>query len=264
MQEAKKADPLRQREQCLSREQSRLQNKIDRLLTAYQEELITLEQLRQRMPELRKQEQAVRSELQSLHMAAQDQSRYLRLVDSLANFRTQLQNNADRLDVIGRRKIIRLLVKEILVGTDTITVRHSIPLPSSTPRPTDPVPPPAGPPQPSASGDYLLCTRGDLTAPREHLLALRFRPMGERVAQEVRTRRHDRRPIRRRPCFRLSAPYGSRPFSERFPGTAEEVWTGAQPGQNAPDRVRAVCRTTPGKERGRKAGTVRLSGFHAY
>jgi site-specific DNA recombinase len=143
----------------LSREQSRLQNKIDRLLTAYQEELITLEQLRQRMPKLRKPEQAVRSELQSLHMAAQDQSRYLRIVDSLADFRTQLQNNADRLDVIGRRKIIRLLVKEILVGTDTITVRHSIPLASSTPRPTDPVPPPARPPQPSASGDYLLCTR---------------------------------------------------------------------------------------------------------
>jgi site-specific DNA recombinase len=51
----------------LNREQSRLQNKIDRLLTAYQEELITLEQLRQRMPELRKQEKAVRSELESLH-----------------------------------------------------------------------------------------------------------------------------------------------------------------------------------------------------
>ena len=65
--EAKKADPVGQREQYLNREQSRVQNKIDRLLTAYQEELITLEQLRQRMPELRKQEKAVRSELESLH-----------------------------------------------------------------------------------------------------------------------------------------------------------------------------------------------------
>jgi site-specific DNA recombinase len=53
MQKAKKAAPLREREQYLGREQSRLQNKIDRLLTAYQEELITLEQLRQRVPELR-------------------------------------------------------------------------------------------------------------------------------------------------------------------------------------------------------------------
>jgi site-specific DNA recombinase len=158
MQEAKKADPLRQREQYLNREQSRLQNKIGRLVTAYQEELITLEQLRERMPELRKQEQAVRSELQSLHVAAQDQSRYLRVVDSLADFRTQLQSNADRLDVIGRRKIIRLLVKEILVGPDTITIRHSIPVRNSKPQPKDPVPPPPELPQQSTSGDYLLCT----------------------------------------------------------------------------------------------------------
>src|SRR6202521_2127251 len=171
MQEAKKADPLRQREQYLSREQSRLQNKISRLLTAYQEELITLEQLRERMPELRKQEKAVRSELQSLHMAAQDQSRYLRVVDSLADFHAQLQNNADRLDVIGRRKIIRLLVKEILVGTDTITIRHSIPLANSKPQPKAPVPPAAGPPQPSASGDYLLCTRGNAPELRDRDLS---------------------------------------------------------------------------------------------
>jgi hypothetical protein len=40
-----------------------LQNKIDRLLTAYQEELITLERLRQRTSELRQQEQALLSEL---------------------------------------------------------------------------------------------------------------------------------------------------------------------------------------------------------
>jgi hypothetical protein len=81
--EAKKTDPFGQREQYLNREQSRVQNKIDRLLTAYQEELITLEQLRQRMPELRKQEKALRSELKSLHMAATDRARYLRVVDSL-------------------------------------------------------------------------------------------------------------------------------------------------------------------------------------
>ena len=160
IQEAKKADPLRQREQYLNREQSRLQNKIGRLVTAYQEELITLEQLRERMPELRQQEQAVRSELQSLHLAAQDQSRYLRVVDSLSDFHARLQDNAGRLDLIGRRKIIRLLVKEVLVGTDTITIRHSIPLANSPPQSTDPSPPSAGPRQ-SSRERYLLCTRGN-------------------------------------------------------------------------------------------------------
>jgi site-specific DNA recombinase len=175
MQEAEKADPLRQREQSLHREQARLENKIDRLLTAYQEELITLEQLRQRMPELRQQEQAVRYELESLHMAAQDQSRYLRVVDTLSDFRARLQGNAECLDLIGRRKIIRLLVKEILVGTDTITIRHSIPLANSPHQPTAPTPPPALPP-PNSNQCYRLRTRGSGASSRRSSLQRQFMP----------------------------------------------------------------------------------------
>src|SRR5215469_5585892 len=162
LREANKADPLGQREQYLNREQSRGQNKIDRLLTAYQEELITLEQLRQRMPELRKQEKTVRSELESLHMAATDKARYLRVVDSLSKFRARLQGNAERLDFVGRRKIIRLLVREILIGRDTITIRHSIPPTNSPSTPTDPSSPSTGSGR-SSDQRYRLCTRGDRT-----------------------------------------------------------------------------------------------------
>jgi site-specific DNA recombinase len=176
MQEAEKADPLRQREQSLHREQARLENKIDRLLTAYQEELITLEQLRQRMPELRQQEQAIRSELQSLLLAAQDHSRYLRVVDTLSDFRARLQGNAECLDLIGRRKIIRLLVKEILVGTDTITIRHSIPLAYSPHQPTAPTSPPAQPP-PNSNQRYRLCTRGKWTSLRRPFHARTYQPV---------------------------------------------------------------------------------------
>ena len=137
MQEAKNADPVRQREQYLEREQARLHSQMDRLLTAYQEELLTLEQLREHMPDLRKQKQAIESELQSLRTAAQDQSRCLRVLDTVTEFRRRLQGNADGLDIIARRKIIRLLVKEILVGADNIIIRHSIPLANSSPHPPD-------------------------------------------------------------------------------------------------------------------------------
>src|SRR5262250_2740357 len=120
------------------------------------------------MPELRKQEQAVRSELESLHIAAHDQARYLRVVDSLVDFRARLQGNAERLDFVGRRKIIRLLAKEILVGRDTITIRHSIHSANSPPPPTDPGRPTTGS---ALSSDqcYRLCTRGNLTAAGQHL-----------------------------------------------------------------------------------------------
>jgi hypothetical protein len=47
---------------------------------SYQEELVSLDELRSRMPELHRQQQALQDELQSLQMAAQDRSRYLRFV----------------------------------------------------------------------------------------------------------------------------------------------------------------------------------------
>jgi site-specific DNA recombinase len=129
---ARNADPLRQREEQLGRDRARLAKSVDRLLTAYQEGLVSLEQLRCRMPELRKQEQAIRGELQSLETAATDQTKYLRLVETLANFRTRLSAHTDALDVTERQKVLRLLVKEVLVGRDTLTIRHSIRMPQTT------------------------------------------------------------------------------------------------------------------------------------
>jgi len=129
---ARNADPLRKRQEELRREQVRIEKNSERLVTAYQEGLVTLAQLRQRMPALQKQAQAVGSELQSLEMAAVDQAKYLQLAESLGGFRTKLRVRAETLDVAVRQQILRLVVKEVLVGTDTITLRHSIPIPSGS------------------------------------------------------------------------------------------------------------------------------------
>jgi site-specific DNA recombinase len=130
---AQKADPWRRREQELRREKARVEKSGERLVTAYQEGLLTLPQLRQRMPPLQKQTQAVESELQSLKMAAVDEAKYLQLAENLAGFRTKLRVRAESLDIAVRQQILRLLVKEILVGGDTITLRHSIPIPQPGP-----------------------------------------------------------------------------------------------------------------------------------
>jgi hypothetical protein len=102
---------------------------------------LTLSQLRQRMPPLQKQTQAVGSELQSLKMATVDEARYLQLAESLSGFRSKLRVRAEVLDIAVRQQILRLLVNEVLVGSDTITLRHSIPIPQSGPGPNgSPVP----------------------------------------------------------------------------------------------------------------------------
>ena len=156
---AKNADPLKQREDQLRRDHARLAKGMDRLLTAYQESLVSLEQLRCRMPELRQQDQAIKSELQSLETVAGDQAKYLRLVETLADFHARLQARAETLDVPERQKILRLLVKEVLVGREAITIRHSIRMPNSAPDPSgaprtphEPEPPPMAQPDPC----YLL------------------------------------------------------------------------------------------------------------
>src|SRR6267378_795951 len=152
---ARNADPLRRREEELHREQARLEKSTERLVTAYQEGLVTLPQLRQRMPALQKQAHAVGSELQSLEMAAVDEAKYLQLAESLGGFRTKLRVRAETLDVRERQQILRLVVKEVLVDTDTITLRHSIPVPQSgtagTPRSNA-----GGPSGASPAPGYLL------------------------------------------------------------------------------------------------------------
>ena len=158
MKASRDTDPLRKREQELRHHQTRLENHMQRLVTAYQEELITLDELRQRVPQLRKQEQALRSELRSLEMASQDQSRYLRLAENLSDFRTKLRARAGTLDTVERQKILRLVVKEILVGSDAIRIRHSIPASNSAPQGTELTPKGAGP----KSGSYLLRTGSQL------------------------------------------------------------------------------------------------------
>ena len=72
---------------------------MERLLTAYQENLLTLAELRRRMPELRKQQQAIQSELTSMELAASDQSRYLRLTHTLTEFRERLHAKSETMQV---------------------------------------------------------------------------------------------------------------------------------------------------------------------
>ncbi len=158
MEAARNSDPLHQRERALHYQQTRVQNHIERLVTAYQEELITLAELRQRTPNLRKQQQAIESELRSVEMASVDQSRYLRLGETLSEFRGKLRARAQTLDTAERQKILRLVVQEILVSSDTIRIRHSIPVVNSGPEghgsPAVPTRPGAGP----GFGSYLLRT----------------------------------------------------------------------------------------------------------
>ena len=166
---ARSSDPMKQREQSLQRELVRNGKGIERLINAYQEELVSLEQLCERMPSLRQREQALRAELQAIADQANDRAALLRLAETLTAFLARLHSAADTLDVIERQRIVRLVVKDVLVGDDNIVIRHCIPAMSAFPPDNGP----SAPSQPKGRTDnqsYLLRTRGNHSALGNSLL----------------------------------------------------------------------------------------------
>src|SRR5216684_2908808 len=127
---ARSSDPTKKHEQSLQRELIHVGKGIERLLNAYQEGLLSIEQLRERMPALRQCQQTLRAELQAIADQTNDRAAFLRLAETLTAFLARLRSAAETLSVIERQRIVRLLVKDVLVGEDTITIRHSIPIPS--------------------------------------------------------------------------------------------------------------------------------------
>ena len=156
LQDMQDAAPTKHRKETLQKESTRVGKSIERLLDAYQEELISLTALRNRMPTLKKREQILQSQLQSLESAADEQQKYLRIADSLSAFLSLLRGRAETLQVTERQKIIRLLVKEILIGKETIIIRHSIPRAKKTLNLI---------PKKTTSIKVTFCVRGVITPP---------------------------------------------------------------------------------------------------
>src|SRR5215510_14497013 len=99
---AQKASPTKRRQEGLQRDLTRVRKSIERLMTAYQEELLSLDELRSRMPDLRQRERAMQAELQSIATQTQDRAAYLRLAETLSAFLSRLRSTAKTLDITER------------------------------------------------------------------------------------------------------------------------------------------------------------------
>jgi len=160
---ARSSDPTKKRELSLQRELIRVGKSIERLLTAYQEDLLSLEQLRERMPSLRQREQTLRAELQAIADQANDRATFLRLAETLTAFLGRLRSAADTLEVTERQRIVRLVVKDILIGDDTLVIRHCIPIGLASP-PGSGTPTPGKPQGLPNDRSYLLRSGSNHTA----------------------------------------------------------------------------------------------------
>ena len=125
------SNPVKQKKDQLKKELIHIRKGIDKLLDAYQEDLIQLDELRSRMPELRKREKSLNEELNCIEGDLKDQGLLLKLADNIEKFLSKLRGAADTMSVVERQKVLRLVVKEVLIDDENIRVKHSIPLPHS-------------------------------------------------------------------------------------------------------------------------------------
>ena len=124
----------------------RLDHRHDRGLS---EQLITIDELRARMPHLRAREASLRGQIDALDAQAADRDAYLKLADDLEGFLAQLRGSAATASIEERQRVLRLLVKDVLIGPGE---DHH---PAPHPRPRKQAPPPARtPPNTDTEGDY--------------------------------------------------------------------------------------------------------------
>jgi site-specific DNA recombinase len=134
---ARTEHPAARRRETLERDLTRAAGAVERLIEAYQEQLISLDELRGRMPTLRKRQNTLQAQLDALDAELHDAETYLQLADTIEGFLGRLTDGLDQLDTAGQQRVLRLVVREVLIGgdDDTVTIRHTIPTPTS---PNDP------------------------------------------------------------------------------------------------------------------------------
>ena len=151
---ARTSDPVTSQRKRLQAALAKATASITAMIEAFSEQLVTIDELRARMPHLRARETGLRGQLDALDAQAADRDAYLKLADDLEGFLAQLRSNAATATVEDRQKVLRLLVKDILIGPEKITIRHRIPARpgSSGARQRDPGPDTEG----DHRRDYLL------------------------------------------------------------------------------------------------------------
>ena len=133
--ELQATDPGAAQKARLERELTRVTAARNRLIEAYQEALLSLDELRQRMPALRTKESGVRAQLDAVDARLADQASYLKLAESLESFLGRLQHATQAASIPERQQVLRLVVKDVLVGPERVLIRHSLPVSATDPPP---------------------------------------------------------------------------------------------------------------------------------
>src|ERR1039457_920928 len=122
LQQARTSDPVTRQRAQIEQAAAKTAASVTAMITAYSEQLITIDELRARMPDLRAREASLKNQLATLDAQAADRDAYLRLADDLEGFLARLRGSAATATTEDRQRVLRALVQDVLVGPEKITI----------------------------------------------------------------------------------------------------------------------------------------------
>ena len=128
LERARTSNPVTKKRGQLEQALAKTSASIAAMITAFSEQLITIDELRARMPGLRARETGLKDQIAALDAQAADRDAYLKLADDLQGFLGKLRANSATATTEDRQRVLRALVQDVLVGPEKLTIRHRIPV----------------------------------------------------------------------------------------------------------------------------------------
>jgi site-specific DNA recombinase len=119
--------PVLKQQKLLSNKLEKLETESNRLLDAYQSECIDLRELKTRMNDIKKEKNNAKRVLAGMNSGL-SRGQLLELSEEVKHFSNHLKMSLSTLSLEEKRKIIRMLIQEIQIGKEDITVNHIIPV----------------------------------------------------------------------------------------------------------------------------------------
>ena len=128
LERARTSNPVTKKRGQLEQALARTSASVSAMVTAFSEQLITIDELRARMPALRARETGLKDQIAALEAQAADRDAYLRLAGDLEGFLGGLRQNSATASTEDRQRVLRAVVQDILIGPEKLTIRHRIPV----------------------------------------------------------------------------------------------------------------------------------------
>ena len=105
-----------------------LERQLQRLIDAYQQEIITLQDLSTRREQIAQRLKGFEQERHNLEQQRDTTIKWDRIADNISQFRVLLGSNVDRLSYEDRQAVVQLLVEKVVVYQDgAVEVHHVLP-----------------------------------------------------------------------------------------------------------------------------------------